>query len=125
MQKDVKSQLRELREELEEMNEYLEGASEEAEYWKKRAASMEEEIANLNEAVHGLLLHVNEHDDDDDPPVDERYDTLKCIVCDVHLANMVYVPCKHMCVCRQCSRNINNCPICGIAKEIHIRMHHR
>ena len=36
-----------------------------------------------------------------------------CVVCLSADANMVFVPCGHVCTCRECSKRLqNNCPIC-------------
>jgi ATP-dependent DNA helicase PIF1 len=35
-----------------------------------------------------------------------------CVVCKENSKNVVLLPCRHMCLCKICSENINKCPIC-------------
>mmetsp|Transcript_93377 Transcript_93377/g.267761 ORF Transcript_93377/g.267761 Transcript_93377/m.267761 type:complete len:86 (-) Transcript_93377:217-474(-) len=36
----------------------------------------------------------------------------KCIACYVEFVDRCFVPCGHMCVCGECPRGLDRCPIC-------------
>jgi len=36
----------------------------------------------------------------------------ECSVCLVRVKNVVFMPCRHLCACMECSENVAQCPIC-------------
>lgn len=46
--------------------------------------------------------------------VDEETDIeeLQCTICLTYKKCMMFEPCNHLCVCNECSKNINECPMC-------------
>ncbi|XP_063908731.1 death-associated inhibitor of apoptosis 1-like isoform X1 [Zophobas morio] len=45
---------------------------------------------------------------------------LRCKICDSNERNVIFIPCKHILACDECSRQFNNCPVCR--KRIDERM---
>jgi hypothetical protein len=43
---------------------------------------------------------------------DRRLETATCSVCWERAANVVWVPCGHLCLCLHCMPNVQGCPIC-------------
>lgn len=41
---------------------------------------------------------------------------IKCRKCNSRRACMLWLPCRHLCVCLVCERRLKNCPICGVKK---------
>ena len=39
-------------------------------------------------------------------------DKLLCKICLEHETNVVFIPCKHICVCSQCLNRLDICPVC-------------
>ncbi|KAK9500978.1 hypothetical protein O3M35_002122 [Rhynocoris fuscipes] len=37
---------------------------------------------------------------------------LECVVCMQFQCEIVYIPCGHLCCCKQCSSHLNQCPLC-------------
>ena len=41
-----------------------------------------------------------------------------CVVCKINLKCMMYTPCRHVCVCKNCSKThrkqSNKCPLCNV-----------
>ncbi len=37
---------------------------------------------------------------------------IKCIACYTNTSNIMFYPCKHICVCQTCHDKISNCPLC-------------
>ncbi len=44
------------------------------------------------------------------PPVKDDWG--QCCVCMDEIRNVLFNPCRHMCCCEKCSRNMNTCPTC-------------
>lgn len=51
-------------------------------------------------------------DSDDDGEGEEGSKTSDCSICLSTTANVVFVPCGHMCVCSSCSKAVDKCPMC-------------
>ena len=43
---------------------------------------------------------------------DRYYD--ECKLCTERGANIIFLPCGHLYVCKQCATNLNKCPICRV-----------
>ncbi|KAL4576018.1 hypothetical protein LXL04_012106 [Taraxacum kok-saghyz] len=41
---------------------------------------------------------------------------MACRNCRSRPATMLWLPCRHLCVCLVCERRVKNCPICGVQK---------
>ena len=41
-----------------------------------------------------------------------NYDAYKCSVCLDRMKNILFIPCLHISTCKQCARQLVNCPIC-------------
>ncbi len=57
------------------------------------------------------LIH---HQLDEPKVIDEKQpeEDNKCKICFINELSIVTIPCKHMCMCMECSGKINICPIC-------------
>lgn len=60
--------------------------------------------------------NVQENDQTDEKTVstsndNEKYD-FSCVICHDTKKDTVLIPCRHLCVCEKCSRNIEFCPMC-------------
>ena len=42
----------------------------------------------------------------------EENDNMKCVICLENDKSYLFMPCKHVCCCEKCSKEINQCPIC-------------
>lgn len=45
-------------------------------------------------------------------------ETMTCKTCRVNEANMLILPCKHLCLCKDCENKISFCPLCQSSKFI-------
>ena len=43
----------------------------------------------------------------------DENDNMKCIICLENDKSYLFMFCKHVCCCEKCSKNLNQCPICG------------
>eukprot|EP01010_Urceolus_cornutus_P000784 NODE_1295_length_980_cov_282.904404_g995_i0.p1 GENE.NODE_1295_length_980_cov_282.904404_g995_i0~~NODE_1295_length_980_cov_282.904404_g995_i0.p1 ORF type:complete len:281 (-),score=66.20 NODE_1295_length_980_cov_282.904404_g995_i0:137-895(-) len=48
-------------------------------------------------------------------------DAVQCVACLAHPKSVVFLPCRHMCVCHSCSKLLHLCPVChaDIASTVH------
>ncbi|CAA0819621.1 S-ribonuclease binding protein 1 [Striga hermonthica] len=51
-------------------------------------------------------------------PVDSRSPAMTCKVCGVNEVCMLLLPCKHLCLCRDCEGRVSVCPLCQLSKYI-------
>ncbi|KAJ0232127.1 SBP1 [Hirschfeldia incana] len=99
----------------------------EAEAWQQRAKYNENMIAALNynlERAHGRPRESIEGCGDSE--VDDTASCLNgrnnkaammmCRFCGVREVCMLLLPCKHMCLCKECERNLSSCPLCQSSK---------
>lgn len=49
------------------------------------------------------------------PVPTERIKECVCCMDELKALDVVFLPCKHMCACRQCSSTMNECPVCRAA----------
>ncbi|KAF8281991.1 hypothetical protein TcG_08513 [Trypanosoma cruzi] len=45
-------------------------------------------------------------------PTTARHEGEECVVCMLHRRDTLFDPCRHLCVCWLCSRNMQSCPVC-------------
>lgn len=43
---------------------------------------------------------------------------MTCKVCRVNEVSMLLLPCKHLCVCKECESRLSHCPLCQSSKYI-------
>ena len=48
---------------------------------------------------------------------EEVCEALACTVCFSRRRSMVFMPCRHMCTCRSCYRNLGVAPMCPICRQ--------
>ena len=53
-------------------------------------------------------------DDEDDIPIQETITELECIICYENKSNMLFLECKHICICNVCDSKgkFSKCPMC-------------
>ncbi|KAF8113093.1 hypothetical protein N665_0057s0043 [Sinapis alba] len=96
----------------------------EAEAWQQHAKYNENMIAALNynlERAHGRPRESIEGCGDSE--VDDtascfsgRNSKMMCRFCGVREVCMLLLPCKHMCLCKECERKLSSCPLCQSSK---------
>lgn len=42
----------------------------------------------------------------------DENDNMKCVICMENNKSYLFMPCKHVCCCEKCSKNLKQCPIC-------------
>lgn len=85
-------------------------------YYEKRTFHLEEMLQNHHcnpvpvaapqEEVQSCLVDLN---------TVQRMD-VKCQNCQNRPATMLWLPCRHLCVCLVCERRVKACPICSVKK---------
>lgn len=75
-------------------------------YWKRR---QEEKAAEeLRQTLDASRRERRQRVRDRDLRMDQI-----CVVCNTNAREIILLPCGHVCICEDCSGNINdNCPIC-------------
>ncbi|CAN7082865.1 unnamed protein product [Brassica oleracea var. botrytis] len=131
MEERVVQKLREKDEELEMVNRTnkelevrIEQLAMEAEAWQQRAKYNENMFAALNcnlERAHGRPRDSIEgcgdsEVDDTASCFNRRNGKMMCRFCGVREVCMLLLPCKHMCLCKECERNLSSCPLCQSSK---------
>ena len=53
----------------------------------------------------------------------ELLEKRKCKVCRVNEVCMLLLPCRHLCLCRDCERPIDACPSCGTTKNASVQVY--
>ncbi|KAG9160925.1 hypothetical protein Leryth_008733 [Lithospermum erythrorhizon] len=48
----------------------------------------------------------------------EMKESMICKVCQVNQASMLLLPCKHLCLCKECESKLSLCPVCQSSKYI-------
>lgn len=142
MEERVIQKLRQKDEELETINRKnkelevrMEQLAMEAEAWQQRAKYNENMIAALNynlERAHGGGRPRDSIEGCGDSEVDDtascfngrnsnnnngnKTTTMMCRFCGVREVCMLLLPCKHMCLCKECERKLSSCPLCQSSK---------
>ncbi|CAN7054695.1 unnamed protein product [Brassica oleracea var. botrytis] len=97
----------------------------EAEAWQQRANYNENMIAALNynlERAHGRPRESNMEGcgdselDDAASCFNGKATMMMCRFCGVREVCMLLLPCKHMCLCKECERKLSSCPLCQSSK---------
>ncbi|KAM7491130.1 hypothetical protein LguiA_034051 [Lonicera macranthoides] len=112
--------------------------SAEAQAWQLKARAVEATAANLQAQLQhaimsrGCVGYENEGGDMEegarltcgageaedaesgyiDPDRVERVSEARCKACRIRVASVVVLPCRHLCVCRECDGVIQACPLC-------------
>mmetsp|Transcript_15558 Transcript_15558/g.22974 ORF Transcript_15558/g.22974 Transcript_15558/m.22974 type:complete len:96 (+) Transcript_15558:85-372(+) len=49
-----------------------------------------------------------------------------CLNCNTRRRNIVFLPCKHLCYCECCSKDVVECPMCTkpVTQRIHIHVNY-
>ena len=47
----------------------------------------------------------------------------KCKICKVNEVCMLLLPCRHLCLCRDCERGMDACPACGTTKNASVQVY--
>ncbi|XP_022842993.1 BOI-related E3 ubiquitin-protein ligase 1-like [Olea europaea var. sylvestris] len=115
-----------------ELNLLMRRLSSEANAWQQRAIFNEKVIntlkINLQKAyaqnmgvkeVHGD----SEVNDTASCSVSEMKKLLTCKVCSVNEVCMLLLPCKHLCLCKECESKLSTCPLCQSAKYKGVEFH--
>ncbi|CAH8353437.1 unnamed protein product [Eruca vesicaria subsp. sativa] len=134
MEERVVQKLREKDEELEMINQKnkelevrIQQMTMEAEAWQQRAKYNENMIAALNynlERAHGpprvSIEGCGDSEVDDTASCfngrNSKTTTMMCRFCGVREVCMLLLPCKHMCLCKECERKLSSCPLCQSSK---------
>lgn len=48
---------------------------------------------------------------------------LKCRACKIKEASVLLVPCRHLCVCKECEGFIDSCPVCRVMKTASVQVY--
>ena len=64
-------------------------------------------LINQKEKNNDNTLRGKENDEKE-----EDNNNIKCVICLENYKCMLLMPCKHVCCCEQCSKDINQCPLC-------------
>ncbi|KAJ0231879.1 SBP1 [Hirschfeldia incana] len=96
----------------------------EAEAWQQRANYNENMIAALNynlERAHGRPRESMEgcgdsELDDTASCFNGKAAMMMCRFCGVREVCMLLLPCKHMCLCKECESKLSSCPLCQSSK---------
>ena len=64
-------------------------------------------LINQKEKNNDNTLRGKENDEKE-----EDNNNIKCVICLENDKCMLLMPCKHVCCCEQCSKDINQCPLC-------------
>ncbi|ESQ30920.1 hypothetical protein EUTSA_v10011662mg [Eutrema salsugineum] len=139
MEERLVQKLREKDEELEMINRKnkelevrMEQLTMEAEAWQQRAKYNENMIAALNynlERAHGgrprdSIEGCGDSEVDDTASCFNGRNSnngkttmrMMCRFCGVREVCMLLLPCKHMCLCKECERKLSSCPLCQSSK---------
>ncbi len=54
--------------------------------------------------------------------VDEDYVDKACIICHVEQMSLVFLPCRHACVCDTCFLKLDKCPMCRSGIDSYFRL---
>lgn len=99
----------------------------EAEAWQQRAKYNENMIAALNynlERAHGRprdsIEGCGDSEVDDTASCfngrNSKTAMMMCRFCGVREVCMLLLPCKHMCLCKECESKLSSCPLCQSSK---------
>ena len=53
---------------------------------------------------------------------DDQSKSNDCVICMSDQANTILLPCRHLCICKDCGKKLSNCPICRVSIENHIKL---
>ena len=104
----------------------------EAQSWQVKARAQEAQAANLQAQLQQAMVgptNVNGGDKEGsgvgcngdaedaesayvDPVSDRRVLSPSCKMCRTRVATVVLLPCRHLCVCRECDDVVQACPLC-------------
>ncbi|XP_057521382.1 BOI-related E3 ubiquitin-protein ligase 1-like isoform X2 [Amaranthus tricolor] len=104
----------------------------EAQSWQVKARAQEAQAANLQAQLQQAMVgptNVNGGDKEGsgvgcngdaedaesayvDPVSDRRVPSPSCKMCRTRVATVVLLPCRHLCVCRECDDVVQACPLC-------------
>lgn len=124
------SQMQDMLRNYAKMEEHVEKVASKAEFWKGKAKKMEKKVRYLEARLEEVMSHQRGEGEEEEESgessfVDaQRYEPvrLSCKVCGIRVANIMFWPCKHLCVCRRCDGNIGECPICKVSKRMSVEV---
>lgn len=109
-----------------ELEDCLRKAEMETEAWKRTAMENEAMVVGLNNMLGQARERLCWADANMGPAQDEESvfecgegETPKmgCKECKTQRSCVVFLPCKHLCACRQCGSFLGMCPVCKSVKE--------
>ena len=73
----------------------------------------EAEQLNVNQApqMRDPEIPIKQVESKEEDKLEDKEDLTLCCICLDGKKNVLFLPCKHICTCANCS-NVNNCPIC-------------
>ncbi|GKC99553.1 zinc finger, RING/FYVE/PHD-type containing protein [Tanacetum coccineum] len=80
--------------------------------YESKAFDLEE---TLRRSMEGERVTVREEEVESCLVDEHRMDTT-CWNCQSRPATMLWLPCRHVCVCLMCDRRVKTCPMCGVHK---------
>lgn len=115
-----------------ELNLLMRRLSSEANAWQQRANYNEKMISTLKinlQKAYAQNMGVKEVHGDSEVndtascSVSEMKKLLTCKVCSVNEVCMLLLPCKHLCLCKECESKLSTCPLCQSAKYKGVEFH--
>lgn len=149
VEEKVMQKLREKEAEVEEINRKnmelelrMEQLSLEANAWQQRAKYSESMITTLKHSLQQVYAQSKDSKEGcGDSEVDdtasccnvnfhllrkdrnETKDMMTCKVCRVNQVRMLFLPCKHLCLCKECDAKLSQCPLCHSSKHLSMEVY--
>lgn len=123
-----------------ELEDFLRKVEIESQTWYRLATENEAMVANLNNTIEQLKENgcfTNEVEDTgscfrgerDEGTGENRgqglgerenQEKMVCKSCNFRNSCVVFLPCRHLCSCKDCQVSLDSCPVCGIVKKASI-----
>ena len=72
------------------------------------------------EENRGFAGHVADHRQEQDEEGTRKMTTMVCKCCNSRNSSVLFLPCRHLCSCKDCATFLDSCPICRTAKKASI-----
>ncbi|EPS71986.1 hypothetical protein M569_02783, partial [Genlisea aurea] len=110
-------ELEKLSQRYKQLSDSVRAQTTEAQNWISVAKYNEALIAHLKSDLDRVLQTREEGFAETDPNDEGNKTDLVCRFCKGNMASVLLMPCRHLCLCRECDVVVNDCPVCWIKKS--------
>ena len=76
-------------------------------------------IAQLPPGEYHLKILVDDNNNNSDS-ASKQVDEDECVVCLSEPKQVLFLPCRHLCVCKDCLVHVDRCPVCRTPFDEHV-----